>query len=208
MSIKLLHTKPRGIQHTPFEDFLAVLIGTFVVGFGVMLLKQSAIALGGTVGLSMMLHHMTGVAFGVWFFVVNLPFYYLGYRRLGGKMIMRTMVAVVLLSAMTEIHPYFVDIAQPSPAYVVILANILIGIGLLILFRHRTTLGGFNLLALDIQDRHNIPAGKALMVMDGAVLLFSLFYLNLQTFILSIIGMLILNAILAMNFRKDRYVGS
>lgn len=205
--LKSIHTRATGVQHTPFEDFLAVLIGTFIVGFGVMLLKQSAIALGGTVGLSMLLYHTTGIAFGVWFFVINLPFYYLGYRRLGGAMIIRTVVSVMLLSVMAEMHPYFIDFNYLTPAYVVILANILIGLGLLILFRHQTTLGGFNLLALDIQDSHNISAGKVMMVMDGVVLLLSLLYLNLQTFILSIAGGLILNAILAMNFRKDRYVG-
>lgn len=122
-------------------------------------------------------------------------------------MIIRTVVAVMLLSVMAEMHPYFIDFNYLTPAYVVILANILIGLGLLILFRHQTTLGGFNLLALDIQDSHNISAGKVMMVMDGVVLLLSLLYLNLQTFILSIAGGLILNAILAMNFRKDRYVG-
>lgn len=205
---KVVKNSPKPLEHTAVEDFVAILTGTFIAGFGVLLLKQAAVASGGTVGLSVLLYQMTGWSFGLWFFVVNLPFYYLGYRRLGRVMVVRTVLAVATLSVMTELHPHFVEFEHLEPAYVAVLANIFMGLGLLILFRHGSSLGGFNLLALDIQDRYQIPAGKVQLGLDSLVLVMSLLYLNIWTFMLSIVGVVILNVILTMNFRKDRYIGS
>lgn len=204
----VVKNSPKPLEHTAVEDFVAILTGTFIAGFGVLLLKQAAVASGGTVGLSVLLYQMTGWSFGLWFFVVNLPFYYLGYRRLGRVMVVRTVLAVATLSVMTELHPHFVEFEHLEPAYVAVLANIFMGLGLLILFRHGSSLGGFNLLALDIQDRYQIPAGKVQLGLDSLVLAMSLLYLNIWTFMLSIVGVVILNVILTMNFRKDRYIGS
>lgn len=204
----VVKNSPKPLEHTAVEDFVAILTGTFIAGFGVLLLKQAAVASGGTVGLSVLLYQMTGWSFGLWFFVVNLPFYYLGYRRLGRVMVVRTVLAVATLSVMTELHPHFVEFEHLEPAYVAVLANIFMGLGLLILFRHGSSLGGFNLLALDIQDRYQIPAGKVQLGLDSLVLMMSLLYLNIWTFVLSIVGVVILNVILTMNFRKDRYIGS
>lgn len=205
---KVVKSSPKPLEHTAVENFVAILTGTFIAGFGVLLLKQAAVASGGTVGLSVLLYQMTGWSFGLWFFVVNLPFYYLGYRRLGRVMVVRTVLAVATLSVMTELHPHFVEFEHLEPAYVAVLANIFMGLGLLILFRHGSSLGGFNLLALDIQDRYQIPAGKVQLGLDSLVLAMSLLYLNIWTFMLSIVGVVILNVILTMNFRKDRYIGS
>ena len=44
------------------------------------------------------------------------------------------------------------------------------GLGFLILFRHRSSLGGFNLLVLFIQERYGVPAGKVQMGLDMALL--------------------------------------
>lgn len=204
----VVKSSPKPLEHTSVEDFLAILTGTFIAGFGVVLLKQAAVASGGTVGLSVLLYQMTGWSFGLWFFLVNLPFYYLGYRRLGRAMVVRTVLAVATLSMMAELHPHFIEFEDLEPAYAAVLANVFMGLGLLILFRHRSSLGGFNLLALDIQDRYQIPAGKVQLGLDSLVLMVSLLYLNIWTFMLSIVGVVVLNVILAMNFRKDRYIGS
>lgn len=49
------------------------------------------------------------------------------------------------------------------------------GLGMLILFRHRSSLGGFNVLCLFIQDRFGISVGKSQMAIDGLILLASFF---------------------------------
>ncbi|MFB2539346.1 MULTISPECIES: YitT family protein [unclassified Acinetobacter] len=125
------------ISHSLLEDAFAVIIGTAMIGFALLLLQQSHVMVGGTVGLSLLIQKITHLPFSIIFWVVNLPFYYLAYLRLGKQMLIKTIIAVSTLSVMTEIHPLFLHLDTVQPLYASIVANTLIGLGLLILFRHR-----------------------------------------------------------------------
>lgn len=76
----------------------------------------------------------------------------------------------------------------------------------LILFRHRSSLGGFNLLVLFLQDQYKIPAGKIQMGLDVTILLASMAFISFPLLLVSILGVVILNLILTLNHRPDRYV--
>ena len=194
------------VAHTPLEDALALIVGTAMIGLAMLLLQKSHVMVGGTAGLSLLLQKVTNLPFGVIFWLINLPFYILAYLRLGKAMVVKTLIAVTTLSVMTELHPLFLQVGTIQPLYASLLANTLIGMGILILFRHRASLGGFNLLALYAQSYLKIPAGNVLIVLDGLVLLASLAYVGWQLVLISIVGMVVLNAILTINHRQDRYI--
>lgn len=193
-------------SHSSVEDMLAMIIATFIISFGMMLMQQSGTLTGGTAGLSLLIHYITGIKFGVVFFTINLPFYYLAYKRLGMSMVIKTFLAVGLLSVLTEVHPLFLHLDKLSPLYAIVLANVFMGLGFLILFRHRSSLGGFNLLVLFIQERYGIRAGKVQMALDVTILLASSVFVSVTLLVISILGAIILNMILTLNHRPDRYV--
>lgn len=185
-----------------------MVLGTFMTAFALMLMQQANILTGGTAGLSLLVHYATGISFGLVFFIINIPFYYLAYKRLGTAMVIKTFIAVAMLSIFTELHPHFINISKLDPLYATVSANVLIGIGLLILFRHRSSLGGFGILALYVQEYYKISAGKVQLAMDTCVLLASLIYVPLPLVLTSIIGVVILNLILTMNHKTDRYIAN
>ena len=193
-------------SHSYIEDGLAMVIATFIISFGMMLMQQAGTLTGGTAGLSLLIHYATGLKFGLVFFLINIPFYYLAYKRLGIPMVIKTFLAVGLLSVLTELHPYFIHVDGLTPIYASILANVLMGLGFLILFRHRSSLGGFNLLALFLQERYGVAAGKIQMGLDICILLASTALMSMPLLAISILGVIILNLILALNHRPDRYV--
>ncbi|MFW2176550.1 MULTISPECIES: YitT family protein [unclassified Moraxella] len=199
-------TNDNNISHSLMEDAFAVTIGTSMIGFALLLLQHSHVMVGGTAGLSLLIQKATALPFGVVFWLLNLPFYVLAYLRLGKQMVIKTLIAVTTLSLMTELHPHFVSVGEVQPLYASIFANVLIGVGILILFRHRASLGGFNIIGLYAQHYLKIPAGKVMLFLDGMVLLASLWYVSWQLIAISILGMVVLNAILTINHRQDRYV--
>lgn len=80
------------------------------------------------------------------------------------------------------------------------------GVSFLILFRHRSSLGGINLLVLYLQERFQIPAGKVQMGIDVSILLVSLFFVDWKLILVSIFGAIILNSIILLNHKNSRYV--
>lgn len=192
--------------HTRFEDVLAMLISTFILSFALNLLQFSHIMTGGTAGLSLLIHYMTGLKFGTAFFLINIPFYYFAYRKMGMALVVKTFIAVALLSVFSELTPQFIHIDALNPVYSTIIANVIMGISFLILFRHRSSLGGINLLALFMQSRYQIPAGKIQMGIDLTILAASAFFIPWQILLISMLGAVILNFIIAMNHKTSRYI--
>lgn len=193
-------------QHSKIEDALAMLIGTFILSFAMILLKQAGIMTGGTAGLSLLIHYITDVQFGILFFLINIPFYYFAYKKMGLALVVKTFIAVALLAGFTEIIPHFVQLSIVHPIYATVFANVLMGVSFLILFRHRSSLGGINLLVLYLQERFQLPAGKVQMGIDVAILLTSLFFVEWHLILISILGVVILNSIILLNHKATRYV--
>lgn len=193
-------------QHSKVEDALALLTGTFILSFAMTLLQQAGIMTGGTAGLSLLLHYITDIKFGVLFFFINIPFYYFAYKKMGMALVVKTFIAVALLAGFSAIIPQFFHLSDVNPIYAAIFANVLMGVSFLILFRHRSSLGGINLLALYLQERFDIPAGKVQLGIDMAILLTSLLFVDWKLILVSIMGVIILNSIILLNHKTTRYI--
>jgi uncharacterized membrane-anchored protein YitT (DUF2179 family) len=157
-------------------------------------------------GLAFLIHYATGIKFGVAFFCQNLPFYWLAFRRMGRAFVIKTFCAIALVSVFTELHPHFIGIVQLNPLYAAVFANAIMGLGFIVLFRHKASLGGVNILALYLQDRYGLRAGKVMMGVDLCIVLASLSLVSLPLLAASICGAVILNLIIAMNHRPNRYL--
>ena len=194
-------------MHRPFEDVAAMLTGTLMVALGVTFYSTAGLLTGGTAGLALLLGRATGSEFGAAFFAINLPFYYLAVKRMGWKLASRTFLAVLLVSLLSKLAASSISMGHLDPIFAAVTGGALTGIGLLILFRHRASLGGINILALYLQERHNLRAGYVQLAIDALILLASVLVLDLARLALSLLGTCVLNLVLATNHRPGRYTG-
>lgn len=196
----------RTFRHSHFEDFQALFTGTLFVALGVALFKQVGMVTGGTVGIAFLLHYATTLPFGALFFCINLPFYWLAYRRMGLAFTVKTLLAVSFMATVAEALPRFITFAQINVWFAAIVGGLLIGTGMLILFRHKSSLGGLNVLVLYLQDKHGWRAGYVQAGLDAAILLASLAFVSPERIGMSLVGMAAMNAALIVNHRPGRYV--
>lgn len=195
------------IRHPLWEDALALLLGTAMVALGIAFYSHAGLLTGGTVGLAFLLKYLLGWSFGWSFFLINLPFYALAIWRMGWKFTLRTVCAVGLVSLLAELTPQWVAFAQLNVLYAALFGGFAMGLGLLMLFRHRASLGGVNILALYLQERYGLRAGKVQMAIDAAIVLAAVISVPADKVLLSILGALALNMVLAINHRAGRYMG-
>ncbi|TFH88305.1 YitT family protein [Billgrantia azerbaijanica] len=193
--------------HRPYEDVMAMLVGTLFVALGVTFYTQALLLTGSTAGLAFLLQYASGWRFGVWFFLINLPFYWLAIRRMGVSFTLRTFVAIGLVSLFSELTGGWIAIKGLQPLYGALMGGSLIGIGMLILFRHRTSLGGVNILVLYLQDRYGLRAGYVQLAIDALIMLTALWVLPPPQVGLSVLGAVALNLIIALNHKPGRYMG-
>lgn len=197
---------PPPARHRPHEDVQALFTGTLFVALGVIMFRECGLLTGGTAGLAFLLHYATGWNFSLLFFLINLPFYGLALRRMGRVFTLKTFAAVGLLAALAQWVPQWIHIDQLSTGFAAVAGGLLMGTGMLILFRHRASLGGFNVLVLWLQERFGWRAGKVQMAFDCAIVLAAFAVVDWRQIAWSVLGAVVLNMTLAINHRPGRYM--
>ena len=193
-------------RHSIIEDIQGIAAGSMLAALGVTMLAAAGLLIGGTAGLGFLVRYSTGLSFGLVFFALNLPFYWLAYRRMGLAFTVKTFSAVALTSVLTEVLPELIGFDHLHPVAAALFGGLLIGMGMLALFRHRASLGGFGILALYLQDRLGWRAGFVQLGLDLLVLALSFLVAGPMVIVFSIMAAATLNLTLAINHRTDRYV--
>jgi uncharacterized membrane-anchored protein YitT (DUF2179 family) len=194
-------------RHGIAEDVLGILTGTFAASFGLALLHASGAVTGGTAGLALLLGYATAWPFAVIFAVVNLPFAVLAVWKKGWDFTIRTVISIALVSGFSIVIDLGFDIERIDPVFGTLAGNLFAGIGLLVLFRHRASLGGVNIIALLVQERTGFRAGWTQMIFDVCIIAAALLVVPWPLVLLSAAGAVLLNLVLALNHRPGRYIG-
>lgn len=195
-------------RHRLHEDAAAVLLGTAFAACSIVLYNHSTLTTGGTTGLGLLLQYATGWGFWATFSLVNLPFYALAIFRMGWGFTLRTALAVSLTAAFTAFFPRWMNIGTVDPVFAAIFSSALMGNALLILIRHRTALGGVNILALFLHERLGWKIPFIQLSIDAVTLGLSLLYIPVWNVVLSFFGCAMVNLVLWLNHKPDRYVGT
>lgn len=197
-----------GLDHSLAEDTMAFVLGTGLCALGLLMLTHLGLITGQTAGLAVLISYMTGWNFSMVFFVVNIPFYALAWLRMGPRFTIKSFLAVALLSAMTAILPQHFQIDHLSALPGVLLFGGCTGVGLLVLFRHGGSLGGIGVLGLYLQDKIGFRAGWTQLIFDAVLFAIAFLVLPLDRVAWSLLGAVVINVMIAMNHRKDRYIAT
>lgn len=195
-------------KHSLIEDAQGIAYGAGMAAFAITILTHLGLVTGQTAGLAVLISYATGWGFGPVFFAVNLPFYWLGYRRIGAAFVIKTFVAVGLMSALVMLFPRWVDFAHFDPIVGAVLFGAISGSALLALFRHGASLGGVGIVALYLQDKTGFRAGWTQLLFDLVIFAVALTLRDAGTVAISALGALIVNLTIAVNHRRDRYVAT
>lgn len=142
---------------------------TIALGFN-FFLNPNQIASGGVAGISTIIQQLFGIEPAVMQWVLNIPLFILGMLLLGGQFGLKTAVASVTL-------PLFVLLTRDvgplttNALLATIYGGIAIGAGLGIVFRGRGSTGGLDSAAQLIHRWSGLGYGKAVAILDGAVIL-------------------------------------
>ena len=193
-------------RHTPFEDAQGLLAGTAAAALALHMLTSAGLMTGQIAGLAVLVSYLTEYTFAQVFFVVNIPFYGLALWRMGWAFTLKTFLAVALLSGLSMVVPELIGFDRLDPLAAALLFGVVTGFGILALFRHGASLGGIGILGFWLQERFGIRAGWVQLTFDAVLFGVAFWYLDPWLVGYSLAGAVVLNLILAVNHRRDRYV--
>jgi len=196
------------VKHSRLDDVQGMALGIFFSALGLHVLTQVGLITGQTAGIAVILSYLTGWSFGAVFFVINLPFYALAWKRLGTEFTVKSLISVTSVSLLTGLLPAHFAISHLSPALGAVIFGSLTGMGLLALFRHNGSLGGLGVLALLAQDRFGFRAGYVQLIADAIIFSMALFLFPVERVMWSVLGAVVLNLVITFNHRRDRYIAT
>lgn len=195
-------------RHTTIEDAQGLSLGVFLCALALQFLTFAGLITGQTAGIAVILSYLGGWPFGLVFFLINIPFYILAWFRLGRVFTFKSLMSVTALSVLTEVLPKGLALESLSPLLAALIFGSLTGVGLLVMFRHNGSLGGLGVLALLVQDKTGFRAGYVQLAADAVIFSAAFLLFPPGTVLWSVLGAVILNLIIAINHRRDRYIAT
>lgn len=149
---------------------LLIMLGAILMSIGLeVFLVPNNVIDGGITGISIMLSYLTGWKLGIFIFLLNLPFFFIGYKQIGKTFAISTIYGIVVLSiATTLLHkvPAFTqDILLAS-----LFGGIILGIGVGIVIRYGGSLDGTEILAILSSKKLPFSVGEIVMFFNIFIL--------------------------------------
>ena len=201
-------TENADVRHTKLEDAQGLALGVFLCGVGIHTLTHVGLITGQTAGVAVILSYLTGWSFGTMFFLINLPFYALAYGRLGLEFTAKSLLSVTLLSIVTYLLPMGFTIDTLHPALGAAIFGATVGMGLLAMFRHKSSLGGLGVVAFWVQEQTGFRAGYVQLMTDAVIFSIAALLFPLSVVGWSLLGALVLNLVITFNHNRDRYIAN
>ncbi len=200
-------TPDLAINHSIVEDIVAIFMSAIMIAIGIYFFKLAGMLSGGITGLTLLFGQFTDLPFSAIFIALNFPFFVLAFFKLSKTLAIKSLLCAVLVAMMSESLYLVFKVGFIHPVFAAISGGFLFGMGLLALIRHQASLGGFTILALIIQNKYHISAGRVQLVIDSSILLLSFFLTSWNILMLSLIGVFTLNLVIALYHKKGRYRG-
>ncbi|MFC5464311.1 YitT family protein [Lederbergia graminis] len=161
------------------QQIVMITIGAIIAAVGLELfLVPNSILDGGVIGLSIIGAELTGFKMSLFIIILNLPFLFIGFRKIGIKFTLHTLYGVVVLSIATSflhhLEPFTNDLFLAT-----IIGAVILGTGVGLVIRTGGALDGTEIIAIIISKKRPVSVGQTVMIINvfiftlAALLVFS-----------------------------------
>lgn len=157
-----------------FISVLYILFGSIVMALGIVgFLAPNHIATGGTAGLAIVINELIPLSIGLWMASVNIPLLILGFRYVGKKFALKTILCIGLIICSVDILSKIIKLEPLSQNLMLatLYGGVLIGVGLGLIFRGGASAGGASIVAKIVNTKYAIKSSAVIMVLDALVVI-------------------------------------
>ncbi|WP_338033957.1 YitT family protein [Ligilactobacillus araffinosus] len=181
-----------------------ITIGTALYAFGFVTVNiADRLAEGGIAGITLLLKFLVGVNPAFSTILINIPLLIIGYRYLGKRSLIYTIYGTLALSFwiwLWQLLPVSLNVHHDL-FIAAILAGIIGGFGLGLVYRFNGTTGGTDIIARIFEKKKGAPMGQSLFALDVCVLVASLTYIDLRRMMYTLVCSFVFSRVV--NFIQD-----
>lgn len=177
------------------KDIVLILLGTAILSFGLVYFNmENNLADGGFTGITLILYFVFNFDPAYSNLILNIPILFIGWKVLGRKTFIYTIIGTVAVSVFLWIFQRFPIInvsLEDDLVLAALFAGVFIGAGLGLVFRVGGTTGGVDIIAKLGFRYFGWSMGKTMFLFDLAVITTSLIYLNYREAMYTLVAVFI-----------------
>ncbi|MDN3016852.1 YitT family protein [Paenibacillus sp. BSR1-1] len=164
-----------------------ITIGAIIMAYGLeaVLIPNNMID-GGVTGLSMILSHVTAINLSIFLVILNLPFFFLGYKQIGKTFAISMLYGIVALSVATSFMHHVKPIVN-NELLAVVFGGLILGLGVGLTIRNGGVLDGTETLAILVEKRLPFSVGEIIMFVNVIIFTIAAFVYSLENALFSML---------------------
>ena len=129
---------------------------------------------GGTTGISILLSEALHINISLLLIGLNLPFIYIGYRKIGKTFAVQTTIVMLLL--LVALNTLSIPMITDDKILIALFGGFFIGLGIGFVIRSGGVLDGLEVIADYTNQRSGFSTGEIVMAINTAVILATVFF--------------------------------
>ena len=179
-----------------------LLLGSLIQAFGLCNIHAwSQVTEGGTLGLTLLLQHWTGLSPALTSVALNGVCFFIGWRQLGRRFLLRSAVGCAMYAVLYALLEPFAPLLPAliaSPAVAAVSGACFIGVGAGLSVRAGAALSGDDAIAMVLSRRLRVGIQWIYLASDAAVLLLSLSYIPVTRIVWSAVTVVLSGQIIGL----------
>jgi len=169
------------------RSVILIALGIFSAAFGLKgFLLSSRFIDGGVTGISMLVSDIFGLSLPILILVINLPFVVIGYRQIGRKFAVKSILGIAGLSLCIYLVK-FPDVT-PDKLLTAVFGGLFIGAGIGLAIRGGAVLDGTEIAALLVsRNTYLLRVGDVILLLNIVIFLTAAFFLGIESAMYSIL---------------------
>ena len=156
------------------KSILTIIFGSAIYAFGLTyFVVPHHLFEGGATGITLITYYLFNIPISVMNLIINIPLFILAWKIFGAKTLYSSLLGTISLSiwlAIFEKVPLSFNL-EGDLVIVALVAGVLLGLGLGIIFNAGGTTGGTDIVARILNKYTNISVGKLLFALDFLILM-------------------------------------
>ncbi|AFD06357.1 YitT family protein [Solitalea canadensis] len=163
-----------------------IILGIFSAAFGLeSFLIPNGFIDGGVTGLSLLANHVFGIPISLLIFVLNIPFVILGYKQIGKKFALMTLLAIAGLAIILSTFKF--PVVTTDKLLISIFGGFLLGGGIGMAVRGGAVIDGTEIMAVYLTRKSSLTIGDIILIINIMIFALAAFLLGIETAMYSIL---------------------
>lgn len=176
-----------------FKRLLWVSFGSLLYAIGInIFISPHKLLSGGIAGISLLAQYITSVPSGYWVFILNIPVFILGLKKIDKDFVFFSLVGMLTMSLFLILTKDISSLIVVDDLVIsTVFGAIISGLGMGIIFKNRASQGGTDIIAVIIRQKNGLKMSTLYFILNGLIVIMGVFATSLKLTLYTVLLMYI-----------------